>query len=188
MSPAGSISPVGTNPPIRSSRRQDMSPQNLTTPSTTKMSPPTTLGNPRSMNSSAMSTPLRDRIRAASSAADRSVSWRTTLTPLDPEESVGLTTMGQRNPSTSVNTCSDVASALKLAARGQGSPAARKCLRKRCFSDRISTDFNGLPGSPIFSATYAAVGAAGSDAYARTPLTRSFRATSRTASLSVVLV
>ena len=51
----------------------------------------------------------------------------------------------------------------------------------------VSTDLYGLVGNPIASATYAAVGAAGSDAYAIIPSTASAFAILRIFSLSVVL-
>jgi len=62
----------------------------------------------------------------------------------------------------------------------------KNSLNKSLF-ERILTDLYGDVGNPNSSQTYAAVGAAGSEAYATTPSTFNFRASSSTASLSVVL-
>ena len=96
-----------------------------------------------------------------------------TVAPLLPDESTGLIITGKLN-----------LSMLRIALSLSANPIAKGVLNPLFFKkslnlsllQRVSTEIYGFVGKPNFSATNAAVGAAGSDAYATIPSIFSFSA------------
>ena len=70
---------------------------------------------------------------------------------------------------------------------GTKKPFSFRNFLNKSFLCNIFTDSYGFPGRESFSATYAAVGAPGSEAYDITPSISNFLASFKTASLSIVL-
>ena len=123
------------------------------------------------MNSSMRRTLLREYSFAQQMAFSKPSQLSSIVTPLLPEESVGLTTRGKvKSLAFSLISLIGVLG-WKDWCFGQAKPFVCRNSRQGYFNPRISTLFAGFVGNPRRSATIAAGRAAGSDAYASMPST-----------------